>query len=315
MGSAIWIAVIAVVALALLVSVNSFVVGHKTRPTQPDVGRIVSFPDGCDLHVREDGPSTAPTIVLLHGFAGSLQWWNDTVGALSAHHRVIRFDLLGHGGSAMPRRGYTMEHQAQLIDDALAQLGVRRALIVGHSMGGVVATALITRNPTLAAGVVLIGSPVNPHTGDQPLLARLGFVPMLGHAMRTLATDGIVERGLKRAFFAPDFEVPLQFVKDFQQMTYTSYVSSYNESHAYLEHESLDRRLAIIGVPLLALYGTLDNLVSPSSERNYEKIPGARVVAIPGAGHTPMVEKPSISSRLILTFAAQTMSNAQLDHS
>lgn len=315
MGSAIWIVGVVVVALAVPLSINTIVIGRETRPTQAGIGRILSFPNDYDLQVREDGHPAAPVIVLLHGFAGSLHWWDNVVGVLAAHHRVIRFDLLGHGGSTKPLDGYTMEHQAQLIDDGLAQLGVRRALIVGHSMGGVVATALITRNPSLAAGIVLIDSPVNPRTGDQPFLARLGFVPMLGHAMRTLATDGMVEGGLKRAFFAPGFEVPHQFVQDFRQMTYTSYVSSYNESHAYLEHESLDSRLTVLGVPLLAFYGTLDNIVSPSSERNYEKVPGAQVVAIPEAGHTPMVEKPSVSSRLILSFAAQTVTHAQLDHS
>lgn len=307
MGSVIWIVIAVVATLALLLSINAVAVGRQTRPTRPDIGRILNFPGGYNLHVHEDGPTSGPAIVLLHGFAGSLHWWNNIVEALSANHRVVRFDLLGHGSSAAPLDGYAMEHQAQLIDDALAQLEVRTALIVGHSMGGVVATALITRNPRLVAGIVLIGTPVNPRTGSQPLLSRLGFVPVLGHTMRTLATDGMVEGGLKRAFFAPGFEVPRRFVSDFRQMTYTSYVSSYNESHAYLEHESLDKRLTALVVPLLAIYGTLDNLVSPSSQHNYERVPGAQVMAIPEAGHSPMVERPSVSSRLILTFAAQTM--------
>jgi pimeloyl-ACP methyl ester carboxylesterase len=199
-----------------------------------------------------------------------------------------------------------MEHQAQLVDEALAQLGIRRAMIVGHSMGGTVATALSERDRALVAGLVLIDSPVNSHAGELPFIARLGFVPLLGPATRTLATNGMVQQGLKAAF-APGFKVPHQFVSDFWKMTYSSYASSHSESRAYLQHESIDKRLARLGLPLLVLYGTRDKLVSPGSERQYANVPGSLVVAIAGAGHSPMVEKPSDTLRLILAFASHTL--------
>jgi pimeloyl-ACP methyl ester carboxylesterase len=292
--------------LVVLLIVNALIVGGETKRARADVGRIIDLPHGDDLQVREDGARSAPAIVLLHGFASSLHWWDAITPALAAHFRVIRFDLLGNGGSAKPSGGYSMEHEAQLIDEALTQLGIHRALIVGHSMGGLVGTALETRDRSLAAGIVLIDSPVNPHAGSLPFLARLGFVPLLGPATRTLATNGMVEQGLKEAF-APGFKVPHQFVTDFWRMTYTSYLSTDSESHSYLEHESLDRRLAPLGLPVLVLYGTRDKLVSPASERDYASVPGAQVVAIPGAGHSPMVEKPSATAGLILAFAARTL--------
>ena len=295
-----------VAVLAVLLGVNALIVTGETKPARADSGRIVRLPHGDDLQVREDGPRAAPAIVLLHGFASSLHWWNAITPALAARYHVIRFDLLGNGGSAKPGGGYSMEHEAQLVDEALSQLGIHRALIVGHSMGGLVATALATRDRSLPTGLVLIDSPVNPHAGSLPFLARLGFLPVLGPATRTLASNGMVEQGLSDAF-APDFKVPHQFVSDFWKMTYTSYASTDRESHAYLEHESLDRRLAALGgLPVLALYGTRDKLVSPASERNYSSVPGAQVVAIPGAGHSPMVEKPHPTSALILEFAART---------
>lgn len=298
-----------VAVLAVLLGVNALTVSGETKPAHADIGRIVALPHGKDLQVREDGSRSAPAIVLLHGFAGSLHWWDAITPALAAHYHVIRFDLLGNGGSAKPSGGYSMEHEAQLIDEALPQLGIRRALLVGHSMGGIVATALATRDRSLASGIVLVDSPVNPHTGSLPFAARLGFVPLLGPATRTLATNGMVEQGLKDAF-APGFKVPHQFVSDFWKMTYTSYASTHSESNAYLQHESLDRRLAALGLPTLALYGTRDKLVSPASERNYTNVPGAQVVAIPGAGHSPMVEKPYATSNLILTFAARTLAHS-----
>ena len=298
--------VAAVAVLAVLLGVNAIVVGDETRSAHADIGRIVALPHGENLQVRDEGPRTAPTIVLLHGFASSLHWWDGVAPELAGSYRVVRFDLLGHGGSAKPSGGYTMEHQAQLVDEALSQLGIHSALIVGHSMGGTVATALSTRDRPLVAGLVLIDSPVNSHTGELPFLARLGFVPVLGPATRTLATNGMVEQGLKAAF-APGFKVPHQFVSDFWRMTYTSYVSSHNEAQAYLRHKPIDRRLGKLGLPVLVLYGTRDKLVSPGSEREYANVPGALVVAIAGAGHSPMVEKPFATLRLILAFASHTL--------
>lgn len=295
---------VVVVLLALLLTVNALIVGDETKPAHADIGRIVHLAHGENLQVREDGPRAAPAIVMLHGFASSLHWWDAITPAVAARYHVIRFDLLGDGGSGKPGGGYSMEHEAQLIDEALTQLGIHRALIVGHSMGGLVATALATLDRPLAAGIVLIDSPINSHAGSLPFVARLGFVPLLGPAIRTLASNGMVEQGLKDAF-APGFKMPHQFVSDFWKMTYTSYVSTDNEAHAYLDHEPLERRLAALGLPVLALFGTRDKLVSPASERGYTVVPGAQVVAIAGAGHSPMVEKPSETSKLILAFAAR----------
>ncbi|HST56094.1 MAG TPA: alpha/beta hydrolase [Solirubrobacteraceae bacterium] len=295
-----WLATL-VVLLALLLGVNAFATNRETKSAHATIGRILHLQGG-DLQVREDGPRNAPAIVLLHGFASSLSWWDRVTPALAAAHHVIRFDLLGHGGSAKPRSGYTMEHQAELVDAALAQLGVQRALIVGHSMGGVVATALATRDRARVAGIVLIDSPNNKRAGQLPLLARMGFVPLLGQAERRLATNGMVKQGLQDAF-APGYKVPQQFVTDFWQMTYTSFDASHRDTEAYIQHEPLSKRLSALGVPVLALYGTRDQLVSPASMRDYASIPGAQVVPIKGAGHSPMVEKPFAVEQLILARA------------
>lgn len=292
--------------LAVLLVVNALVVSGETKPAHADVGFIVRLPHGDDLQAREDGPRSAPAIVLLHGFDGSLHWWDSITPALAARYRVIRFDLLGHGGSAKPAGGYSMEHQAQLVDEALAKLGVHRALVVGHSMGGAVATALVTRDRSLAAGIVLIDSGATAGAGQLPFIARLGFVPVIGQASRTLATDGMVAQGLSSAF-APGYGTPPQFVKDFWRMTFSSYDDSHSEDKSYLEHESLPRRLTVLGLRPLVIYGSRDQLVSPATFRDYASVPGARIVAIPGSGHSPMVERPQVTARLLLAFAARTL--------
>jgi pimeloyl-ACP methyl ester carboxylesterase len=303
-----WILAGVVVALILALGINTLVVSAETKPARADIGQLVTLPGGDQLQVREDGAPGAPTIVLLHGFDGSLHWWDNLVPLLAARYRVVRFDLLGHGGSSKPSGGYSMEHQAQLVDEALHQLGVRRALIVGHSMGGLVATALATRDRALAAGVVLVDSPPTSGAGKLPFTARLGFMPVLGQALRSVfITNGEVKSTLGSAF-APGYPVPHQFVSDFWRMTYTSYAQSHREDGAYLEHEPLAARLTSLGVPLLGIYGTRDAIVSPEAMReDYPTVPHAQVVAIPGAGHSPMVEKPYATASALLPFAAATL--------
>ncbi|HWY18809.1 MAG TPA: alpha/beta fold hydrolase [Solirubrobacteraceae bacterium] len=303
------VAVTVVAVLVVLLVVNALMLSAETKPAHADIGFIVRLPHGDDLQAREDGLHSAPAIVLLHGFDGSLHWWDAITPALAAHHRVIRVDLLGHGGSAKPAGGYSMEHQAQLVDEALAKLGVRRALIVGHSMGGAVATALATRDRPLVAGIALVDSGARASAGQLPFIARLGFIPVIGQATRTLATNGMVAKGLSSAF-APGYKTPPRFVEDFWRMTYSSYDDSHSEDKSYLEHESLPRRLEALGLPPLVIYGTRDQLVSPASFHDYASIPGARIVAIAGSGHTPMIEKPQLTSQLLLAFAAHTLSAA-----
>src|SRR4051794_41436755 len=85
---------------------------RETKAASPTIGRILDLPDG-DVQVREDGPKSAPPIVLLHCFACSMRWWDAVVPALARDHHVVRIDLLGHGGSEMPREGYSMPEQAR----------------------------------------------------------------------------------------------------------------------------------------------------------------------------------------------------------
>jgi pimeloyl-ACP methyl ester carboxylesterase len=291
------------ILLAVALAVNTVVTDRDTEQARADTGRIVDLPGG-DLHVREDGPRDAPAVVLLHGFACSLHWWDQITPALARDHRVVRFDLLGHGGSEKPKEGYGMESQARLVAAALDRLGVRRADVVGHSMGGSVATALAEQRPVLVESIVILDSPSKSGDAELPFTARLGFVPVLGQAINRVVPDGMVRDGLESAF-AKGFDVPDRFVEDFRDMTYTSYDDSHRASDDYNEESGLAERLADQSVPLLVVFGSEDDLVDPKSAQGYRSVPGARVVVLDGVGHSPHVERPAATARLIADFIAQ----------
>ena len=290
-----------VVTIAVVLAVNTVVTDRQTKERSSDLGHTVHLQGGA-LQVRSDGSHGKPSIVLLHGFAASMHWWTPVAERLAPRYHVERVDLLGHGGSSKPRHGYSMENQARLVIGALAQERVRRAVVVGHSMGGLVATAIAEQRPDLVRGVVIVDSPPTDQDGKLSFPATLGFVPVLGEALRHLVTDGVIRKQLEKEF-APGFHVPDQFVRDFHRMTYTSYDASHARSDDFREQRSLPDRLAATGKPLLVIFGDKDELVNPSSAGDYEAVPGARVTRIPGAGHSPMVESPDKVAELVSRFA------------
>jgi pimeloyl-ACP methyl ester carboxylesterase len=307
-----------VVVLAILLALNTIVVDHATKAAKVTVpgGRILSLTDG-DLQVREDGPPTGPPIVLLHGYTGSIRWWDAITPLLAKDHHVIRIDLLGHGGSEKPSTGYSMKNQAQLVAEALNQLGVAGATVVGSSLGGTVATALAETSPELVARIAVIDTPPDNSYSHIPFKQKLSREPVLGELFWRTAPRSEVKSGLKVAF-AKGFPVPDAFVDDLRGMTYTAYKSSFHQHHDYLAQESLPSRLQPLALPLLVIWGAEDSFVDPKGAQAYSQVPGAEIHMIAGAGHSPQVEKPQETAGLILNFArageaqlAQELAKAQ----
>jgi pimeloyl-ACP methyl ester carboxylesterase len=292
------------VALVAFVAVNALTVGRETKAAKADTGgRILDLPTGA-IQVREDGAGSGPPLVLIHGFAGSMRWWDRVVPVLGRERRVIRVDLLGHGGSAKPRNGYSMEHQADLVAAALRQLGVRRAIVIGHSMGGIVGTAMIQRHPGLVTRMMTIGTPPETDSTKSPgPTQRLVVAPVIGPTARRLASDDQVRAELERTFI-PRVDVPHAFVDDIRRTTFTSFRESGRAAYDYREAEPLPKRLARAGVPITAVDGSRDSVVDPDSLREWRAVPGARTVLLRGLGHSPQVEAPARTAGLILAFSA-----------
>jgi pimeloyl-ACP methyl ester carboxylesterase len=145
-------------------------------------GRVVTVrsKDGTRLHAEVFGPEDGYPIVLAHGITCALRVWHEQIVDLAHDYRVIAFDHRGHGRSGVPRRGgYSLDHLAADLDAVLeATLGPReRAVIAGHSMGGIAITAWAERHrdkvPLRADAVALI----NTTTGDILREVKLLRVP------------------------------------------------------------------------------------------------------------------------------------------
>jgi pimeloyl-ACP methyl ester carboxylesterase len=292
--------VAAVVALLLiLLGLNTILTNAQTKSAEADSGQIVQVPGG-DLHVQADGRNGTPPVVLIHGWAASTRWFDNITPLLSRRYRVIRVDLLGHGGSEKPKDGYSMEEQADRVAAALEQLHVKRALVAGHSTGGEVAIALAARHPKLARALMVIDTEPDEKFVDPDLLAKASVTPVIGQTMRRIATDGTIKEGLKQAF-ADGYDVPDAFVDDFNKLTYTAYKKTYDESADYVDEGHLADDIRSVRAPRLVIFGSDDQLVEPPLEaaQYFREKFGVRTVIVPNAGHSPMVEQPAAVARLL----------------
>ena len=289
-----------VFAIVVVLTANTIWVDSRTRPASPRDGGMIIDTDVEPANVRVEGQGSA--ILLLHGFGAAINWWDNVAPALAVHHRVMRADLIGHGGTAAPTIGYSIMRQAQLAAALLDKLDVNHVTVVGHSMGGEVAVALAESKPERIDRMILIDSPPTADT-TFTIMTKIYLMPVVGEMLFHLESDEAIRKGLAQGF-APNFSIPERFVADLRQLTYRAFRTAHNESVAYRTARAPYQRLAsITPTPrLLAIFGSLDAIVPPENAKLFEAVPGAKIEMIKGVGHSPMVEAPTETVKLIEDF-------------
>lgn len=258
----------------------------------------LSSADDSEIHVCQDGRHDAPALLLIHGTAASGQSWDPMVPLLIGSHRVIRVDLLGCGRSAKPAdASYAVPDQARRVGAALDRIGVAHAVVVGHSSGGAVVTALAEQRPDLVTAVVIIN--FGPHMG-----AYIAEEIPVGPVNWPDLTDEQLRR-LMRSGFSADYEIPQSYVDQFRTIDPRVFAATSQATRAYLDERALPQRLAPLGKPLLVIVGQDDSRWRPSSAAEYRAVPGATVELLAGVGHSPNLEDPPRTAGHLLAFAAQ----------
>jgi pimeloyl-ACP methyl ester carboxylesterase len=262
---------------------------RQNRPT----GRFIEV-DGVRLHVVERGAGSP--VVLIHGNA---VWHRDFVASglmerLARHHRVIAFDRPGFGHSTRPRdRLWTPSAQAQLLHAALARLGVERAVIVGHSMGAMVALALALDHPASVAKLVLLGGYYYPTLRIDALLTAPVALPVLGDVMRYTVTAVSARLMLDRmvgAMFAPR-PVPADYLPTVsrEMMLRPVQLRANAEDAAFMigQAKANSERYAELRLPVAIFAGADDAVidVEAHSVRLHRDLSDAALVVVPCTGH------------------------------
>ena len=283
-------------AAALGAAVTAAWVERRSRRAerdQPAAGRLLDI-DGVRLHVVEQGQG--PAVVLIHGnmvserdFAAS-----GLLDRLSRNHRVIAFDRPGFGHSTRPRdRLWTPAAQAKLLHAALAQLGVKQAVVVGHSMGAMVALALALDHPEDVRRLVLLSGYYYPSARIDALLTAPVALPVLGDVMRytvTAVSARLMLNRLVRAMFAPR-EVPAHFIPALsrEMMVRPIQLRANAEDAAFMvpQAKASSERHHELRMPVAIVAGAKDNVidVEAHSARLHRELVGSTLAMVAGAGH------------------------------
>ena len=262
---------------------------------------------GMQVHLRDEGPRDDPEpIVLIHGTSASLHTWDGWTAALKGERRVIRMDLPGFGltGPA-PDGDYSMKRYADFIAALMDQLGVRRAVLAGNSLGGGVAWRTAVQHPDRVSRLVLVDASGYPLLSTSvPLGFRLAQIEWLQPVMSRLLPRGMIESSVRNVYADPGKVTP-ELVDRYYELTLRAG-----------NRESLTQRMKLretdaqaseliktIGQPTLILWGAQDRLIpEPSGQRFHKDIAGSQYVVFDGLGHVPQEEDPQRSVAEVLKF-------------
>ena len=269
----------------------------KSRWAKPP-SRFIEV-NGLQVHLRDEGPHDDPApIVLLHGTSASLHTWQGWAVALRDRRRVIRFDLPGFGLTGPSHENdYSLAADVRFVQAVMDQLGVRRFVLGGNSLGGLVAWSAAARMPERVERLILVdaaGYPPGAMTTPQavPLALRIARMPWLRPVAGYMLPRGLIENSLRQLYGDPAKVTP-ELVDLYSDM-----------ARRQGNRDALARRfdqaapadlsqLKDIKAPTLVLWGGRDRLLPPELAQRFERdIPHAQRVVFDDLGHMPMEEDP-----------------------
>jgi pimeloyl-ACP methyl ester carboxylesterase len=248
--------------------------------------------DGVRLRFRRLGEG--PPVVLIHGASGNLNDMTFRLGpALARNHTVFAFDRPGHGLSGMPEGATSLSVQAALMRGAMAEIGVRRMTVIGHSYGGSVALAWALDAPGSVEALMLVSAPSQVWSGGlgltTDLLASPITGPLIARAAPLVVTQGYARRALD-GVFAPQ-PAPPGYLEHLD-LELVLQPASLRENALQLDRLKEDirpmvPRYAGLAMPVEILHGDADTTVGIEihSVPLAAQVPHARFTRLPGIGH------------------------------
>jgi pimeloyl-ACP methyl ester carboxylesterase len=240
-------------------------------------------------NIRYNVHGDGPVLLLSHGYGATSAMFDQNLAALWSGHRVITWDLRGHGGSDSPAdpASYSAGHAVADMVAILDQLGVDRAVLGGHSLGGYLSLDFTLAHPERVAGLVLIDT----GPGFRKDEARDGWNQRAEGTATRLA-----ERGL--AALGSGAELGANGHQDVAGL-----ILAARGTLTQRDGHVMDG-LPGIAVPTLVIVGADDKNFLAAADYMAARIPGARKVVIPAAGHAPNVEQPEAFNAEVVAFLA-----------
>ena len=266
---------------------------------------------GVRLHVRDTGAVAPvgrpdpPALLLLHGFGSSLHTWDSWAEGLQRDHRVVRVDLPGAGlTGADPGGDYNDTHSVKLLLALMDRLGLAKATLVGHSMGGRLAWRLAADHPERVDKLVLIAPDGFASPGFE-----YGKAPDVGVVVRLM--QHVLPRFVLKASLEPAYADPARFTDSTVDRYHDMLLAPGVRGALIARMEQLVLQeptpwLKQITAPTLLMWGQQDAMIPLANAQDYLRVmQQARLVSFPGVGHLPHEEAPAESLPALRSFLAE----------
>ena len=273
---------------------------EKEPPVPPDLppGRTVVVPGRGEMFVRDqEGPSDGPTILLLHGWTVSadLNWWT-AYGALRTVGRVIAVDHRGHGRGIRSEQRFTLEDAADDAAALLEVLGIRRAIVVGYSMGGPISMLLWRRHPQVVDGLVFEATALEWRASRRERWMWKGMAAVEWF-FRSSRSTSMVDRALREAIFVqPDLALHRAWFKG--ELSRGDAREIADAGRALGEYDARPFASSL-GVPAAVVVTTRDRLVRPKKQRALAAALRAETFELAGDHDVPWLQGPAFAATTV----------------
>ncbi len=234
-------------------------------------------------------------VLLLHGWLGSWALWRSTIEELGKEFRTYALDFWGFGEAGEQGQDFSVNNFVSLVNMFMDRLGIVKAPLVGHSMGGTVSLTAATKYPDKVVKVIVIGSPI-VGSSLSPLLKVAGYRGWMGMAESSPFLFNTFMSGLKLSLrgysylLAKDGQALGQmFSSDLSKLT----VGPFFESITTLRQTDLRPIMDQVKVPVMGIYGKKDLIVDPrQNEVLKQYAPHSKIAYFTESGHFPMMDEP-----------------------
>jgi len=245
------------------------------------------------LHYRIDGDPQGAPVVFANSLGTDLRLWDKVVALMPPELKLIRYDMRGHGLSDAPAAPYAMGALVRDLERLLDHLAVRDAVLVGLSIGGMVAQGLAVKRLDQIRAVVLSNTAAKIGTAGM-WHSRIATVEQ--HGVAALA-DAILER-----WFPPAFRDSTEG-RGWRHMLERTPVQGYAGCSAAIAGTDFFATTATLRLPAMAIAGSEDGSTPPDLVRETaDLIPGSRFELIRGSGHLPCIDQPEVYAALLTDF-------------
>jgi len=237
-------------------------------------------------------------VLLLHGWLGSWRLWRNTLDVLGSEFKTYALDFFGFGESFDRGQDFSVNNFVESVNQFMDRLGIVKAPLIGHSMGGTVSLAASLRYPEKVVKTCVIGSPIQGNS----LNLLLKFSGYKGFASIVWTTPFLLKlfiRGYAYWISNKGATLSKMMVEDMSKVT----ANSYFQSIGTLRDTDLSDQVGALKMPVMGIYGKRDRIVNPNQHKVLKQyLPSARVEYLKGSGHFPMVDEPDKFHDIILDF-------------